>query len=90
MDIEFDRAKRRSNLAKHGVDLRLAGDILADPRTIVIRDIRRDYGEERFQAFGWFEGHMYMVAYTIRADVCRVISVRRANSRERKRHHSGA
>ena len=52
----------------------------------VITDDREDYGEPRFRAFGWMNGRLYMLAFTMRGDALRAISFRRANAREVKRY----
>ena len=49
MDIEFDPAKDAANIAKHGVSLAAAAEF--DIRAVV-RDERRDYDEDRFNALG--------------------------------------
>ena len=40
------KAKRRSNLKKHGVDFIDAAQVLADG-PLILEDTRRDYGEQR-------------------------------------------
>ncbi len=52
----------------------------------VIPDQRRDYGEARFQAYGWIDGRLHMLAFTMRGDVLRAISLRRASVREVRRY----
>jgi uncharacterized DUF497 family protein len=49
---------------------------------VVWRDDRRDYGEVRFRAVGVTQDVAIHVAYTIRGDALRIISVRRANPKE--------
>lgn len=49
-------------------------------------DDRYDYGEQRFQALGLIGGRLHMLAFTMRGQTLRAISLRRANARERKRH----
>lgn len=78
---EWDEAKRRANLAKHGVDFALIWRFDWQ-RAVIERDGRRDYGEERFCATGIADGRPYRVAYTHRGAATRVISMRRANKRE--------
>ena len=77
----WDEAKRRSNLAKHGVDFadieRFQWD-RADPQT----DRRHDYGERREFAYGLIGARLYFVAFTRRAEEIRIISLRKANRRE--------
>ena len=51
--------------------------------TAVIRpDTRRDYGELRYQAFGLIDNRLYFLAFSLRGNAVRVISLRKANARE--------
>ncbi len=75
------KAKRRSNLKKHGVDFIDAAQVLADG-PLILEDTRRDYGEQRCLAFGEKNGLLFVVAFTLRDGAFRIISARRANARE--------
>jgi uncharacterized DUF497 family protein len=48
----------------------------------VVRDERRFYGEARFQAYGLIDDRLHVLAFTMRGDTLRAISLRKANSRE--------
>lgn len=87
MEFEWDEAKRRSNLAKHGVDFTDAAQVLADAQ-LILEDTRRDYGEQRCLAFGEMNGLLFVVAFTLCDGAFRIISARRANSRERRFYES--
>ncbi len=51
--------------------------------TAVIRpDTRQDYGEARYQAFGLIGRRLYFMAFSLRSNAVRVVSLRKANSRE--------
>ena len=83
MNIEFDAAKDEANIAKHGVSLALAAeiewtDVLCAP------DSRRDYGELREIGFAVIAQRLYVVVFVQRGQMMRVISLRKANSREVK------
>lgn len=81
MDIEFDPAKDEANRAKHG--LSLADAVALDLSTAaVLVDDRRDYGETRYRAFGRIDGLGYCLAFTVRGQVIRLISFRRAHDEE--------
>ncbi|AZV39893.1 BrnT family toxin [Komagataeibacter xylinus] len=45
-------------------------------------DNRRDYGELRVQAAGLIDGVPFMVVYTLRGDVTRIISARKMHLKE--------
>ena len=83
MLFEWDEAKRRANLAKHGIDFPEAVEVLHGSPWLA-EDTRRDYGEKRCLAVGPCPGHVLVVAFTLRKGVFRIISARRANSRERR------
>jgi uncharacterized protein len=81
MKIEWDEEKRRKNLAKHGIDFTQAflfdlGNAFVQP------DTRSAYGEARYQAYSVIGTRLHMMAFTLRGDVLRVISLRKANKRE--------
>ncbi len=83
----WDERKRAANLRKHGVDFTIVEQFdFAAAATIV--DDRRDYGEVRYRAFGAVAGRLYVIVLTRRGDQIRIISVRKANAREIKRHGS--
>ena len=49
---------------------------------VVRLDTRQDYGEARFRAIGPIHGRSHMLVFTMRADVLRAISLRKASRRE--------
>ncbi|HIJ83065.1 MAG: phage protein [Magnetococcales bacterium] len=82
MEIEFDPAKDVVNLKKHGESLRLA-KYLDWGSSIFAPDRRRDYGELRMIGYAPFEdGRLYCVVFVDRNNVRRIVSLRKANSRE--------
>jgi uncharacterized DUF497 family protein len=81
----FDSAKSEANWRKHGVSLRLAHSIDWSAVWSAAED-RRDYGELREIGYVAIEGYLYCVVFTQRGSTFRVISLRRANSREVKRY----
>lgn len=81
--FEWDERKRRTNLAKHGVDFNIVWD-MEWGKALQTADIRADYGEERFIAFAPAKGRLYCCAYTEREKNKRIISLRKANKREVK------
>ena len=87
MQFEWDEVKAAQNLAKHGVPLEYSAQVFLDPCRLDSEDRRHDYGEERRFTFGKVEGRIYAVAYTLRGETIRFISVRKANEREQRRYH---
>jgi hypothetical protein len=77
----WDERKRASNLKKHGVDFAIAADF--DFATaLVLHDDRKDYGEQRYRAYGAIKGRLYALVFTRRDGRARVISLRKSNARE--------
>ena len=85
--FEWDEAKRRTNLAKHGIDF---VDALAifDGYVDDKPDRRRDYGEERRIVLGEIARRVLVVVYTWRNGNRRLISARRARTDERKEYYA--
>ena len=84
MQITFDPAKDTANIAKHGVSLTFAAQIMADPNRVEILDLRLDYGEDRWAVFGMVENRVWVwvCIHTPRGETRLIISVRKANDRE--------
>ncbi len=53
---------------------------------VTFEDTRYDYGEPRFVTLGRLEGRTVVIAHTPRGENTRIISMRKANSREQKTH----
>jgi len=84
--IIFDPTKDAVNIAKHGVSMALADQFEWDAAVIWIDD-RKDYGEPRMCGLVPLDERLFFVAFVDRADGRRVISLRKANNRE-KRHYA--
>ena len=84
MDAIFDPAKDAVNRAKHGLSLAEAAGF--DFASALIREDRRfDYGEQRLQALGWLGDRLVVLVYVdIDDDALRAISLRPADTRERR------
>ena len=83
MDYDFDSAKDESNLDKHGLSLTDATGF-AWETAVVCEDTRKHYAEPRFEATGLIGIRLHVMVFCLRADVIRVISLRKANPREVK------
>lgn len=87
MDFTFDPDKDRSNQQKHGVSLAEAENM--DWDTALERlDDRNDYGEDRYQALGFIGNRLYVAVFVDREEGRRMISLRRAISREYKEYEN--
>ena len=52
--------------------------------TLTVEDDRQDYGEVRYITIGFLDEAMAVLVWTRRDDAHRIISMRRANERERR------
>ena len=86
--FEWDEAKRRANLAKHGVDFTLV-EAFEFETALVEADERRAYGEDRKTALGFIGPRLYVLVFVTRSGLVRVISLRKANRREMERYAHG-
>jgi uncharacterized protein len=89
MDISFDAAKSEKNLLARGISFELAAEFEWDSALIVV-DLRKDYGERRFQALGLIGDRLHMRVFTPRGNRAHVISLRKANKREAKGYEAQA
>lgn len=81
MKFEWDEAKRRLNLRRHGIDFVGIEQAFAGA-TLTILDDRFEYGEERFVTFAVLEGRVVAIVHTETEEVIRIISVRKATKHE--------
>lgn len=85
MRFVWDEKKRRSNIAKHGIDFRDAPEIFRGPM-LIGPDNREDYGEDRFIGLGFVKDRVMVIVYTEpEPDAIRIISLRKATKNERER-----
>ena len=82
MEFEWNQAKSDDCFAERGFDFAYALHAFVDPARQVRQDSRWDYGEDRYQLLGTIEHRVFIVVYTVRGDVIRIISARKANQRE--------
>lgn len=86
MRFEWDAAKNRANIQKHGLDFADAWEIFSAP-TLITLDDRTDYGEDRWIGIGLLQGRVVVVVYTEPdADTIRIISLRKALTHERTQY----
>jgi uncharacterized DUF497 family protein len=85
MGVSYDPKKDARNVRERKVSFAFAGDFEWSS-AYVREDSRKDYGELRFQALGEIAGRLYMLVFTPRRGDVHVISLRKANRREIKRH----
>lgn len=89
--IEWDPVKATSNERKHEIQFEDAMHVFNDPNALFEQDRSDEGGESRWQAIGSAGGvAVLLVAHAVRGDqgseVIRLISARRATTKERKRY----
>ena len=89
MTSGFDPKKDAANLKKHGVSLSEGDGVLSDPLAITVEDESAE-GEQRFVTIGMnVFGSLMVVVHTPRGDEVRIISVRKADPKERRAYEKG-
>lgn len=87
LDFEWDDNKNKTNIKKHQIRFEAAIEIFKKP-VFTWLDTRYDYGEVRKISVGELsELAIITVVYTERNNKYRIISVRKANFKERKTYY---
>ena len=83
MNLEWDEEKRKRCLEDRGLDFADCAAVFAGP-TSTFEDTRKCYGEVRCITIGMLDDEMILVVHTERTAATRIISMRKANEREKK------
>jgi len=87
VELEWDETKRQQTLERRSLDF--ADIAFIDPASLVSeRDMRGDYGEARFSSYAYLDGRLINFCWTPRNGRIRIISMRKANDRERKKYQA--
>lgn len=82
--FEWDPKKALSNAQKHGITFDEASSVFVDAFSLTIHDPLHSRDEERFIIVGIsFKNRILTVVHTERKDKLRIISARKATSKER-------
>lgn len=87
MEITYDAEKRALILETRGLDFDDAAQVFAGA-TFDIEDDRKDYGEARWVTFGLLHERLVAVVWTPRGNGRHVITMWKANDRDRKRYEA--
>ncbi|ACB54294.1 hypothetical protein cce_4948 [Crocosphaera subtropica ATCC 51142] len=87
MKFEWDENKAQSNLEKHKISFELAKELFKEPTVLSFQDNRFEYGEIREVAIGELYGVCLYVVFTLRGNIIRIISARKASVKERKAYY---
>ena len=89
MAAEFDPKKDAANVKKHDVSLAEGDGVLNDPLALTMEDDSAE-GEQRFVTIGMnLFGSLMVVVHTPRQGGTRIISVRKADPKERRNYEKG-
>ncbi|HEX9193851.1 MAG TPA: BrnT family toxin [Burkholderiales bacterium] len=89
MSADFDPKKDAANVKKHGVSLSEGDGVLNDPLAITVEDDSAE-GERRFVTIGMnVFGSLMVVVHSPRGEEVRIISVRKADPKERRNYEKG-
>ncbi|MCB2166047.1 MAG: BrnT family toxin [Deltaproteobacteria bacterium] len=87
MMFEWDNAKAKKNLSKHGILFADTFAVFEDPNALTIEEFRND--EQRYITIGMDAfGRILVVVYTWRRGHIRIISARKAVRYEVKQYES--
>jgi len=88
--FEWDEAKAKKNLKKHGVDFDEGKTIFNDPLLLSFPDIGSSEVEERYVNIGLsVRDRVLVLIHTERQGKIRIISCRKAKARERRHYEEG-
>jgi uncharacterized protein len=84
MKFEWDEAKNRANIRKHGFAFAEAEEMFRG-LLVVAADLADDYGEKRWKGIGITRGRTAVVIFTNRnSETIRIISLRKADHEEKQ------
>jgi len=88
VEFEWDENRFRTNLEKHGIAFPQVPCIFREPGRAYLGLSWHEPDELRERGCGSIEdGRYFTVIYTVRGDVVRIISARRARRNERREYH---
>ena len=83
MDYRWDEDKARINLNKHDIDFADAVGVFEDPLALTLEDTESSEESRRITLGTDLLRRLLMVVYTYRRESIRIISARKATSKER-------
>ena len=83
MKVEFDSSKRDKTINERGLDFARAVEVFAGVH-FTGQDSRMDYPVDRFISVGLLDARLVVLVWTQRGEVRHIISMRKANDREKK------
>ncbi len=87
MTFEWNEAKRKENIRRHGLDFREVPRVFENELVTDVDD-RFDYGETRYYTLGILDHVVVVVSHTEDDDQIRVISFRKAEKHEEEIYYT--
>ncbi|MEW5814754.1 MAG: BrnT family toxin [Spirochaetota bacterium] len=89
--FEWDPKKARKNIEIHGVSFDEASTVFNDTLSLTIHDPLHSDDEDRFILMGnSYKNRLLVIVHTERGDKIRIISARKATTKERKQYEENA
>lgn len=91
LQFEWDDKKNQNNIKKHGISFEEAASVFEDDESLIIADDEHSNDEERFILIGFsFKTNLLVVCHCYREkdSIIRIISARKADSKERQKYIS--
>jgi uncharacterized DUF497 family protein len=87
VELEWDETKRQDTLDERKLDFADV-DRFDSASLQTFEDLRFDYGEARYITTGYLDARLVVACWTPRNGRVRIISLRKANDRERKSYEA--
>ena len=91
LKFEWDDKKNQNNIKKHGISFEETASVFEDDELLIIADDEHSKDEERFILIGFsFKANLLVVCHCYRNKdaIIRIISARKADSKERQKYIS--
>lgn len=85
MELSYDPAKSERSVRERGLSFKRARDFDFENARFW-EDTRQDYPETRYVALGYLDDRLHVLVFSETRDGIRVISFRKADEREGKKH----
>ncbi len=85
--FEWDKGNLDKSYHKHGITPKESEELFLDENILFIEDVNHSQKEERFIVIGKStDGKLLFAVFTVRKNKIRIVSVRKANDKERRQY----
>jgi len=85
----WDDGKREIVFIQRGIDFGDLAPFFRDDYALILQDMRKDYGEARYNMIASYRDVILNITFTPRHDYFHIISARMAHRKERKHYVEG-